>query len=229
MFAGRPDFPGRAKSAAAPRPPAPRLSVVSGLLRRRRAFRGEAQHCRHGARPVGRARLDGGGPRLAGSPARTRASGARAAFLLLIFPATRLRVLRHPSWTGGFRSHSQKCAVETAIGRNPMLNSDPMSGASIEALSIIFVPSGVLAECAFGERFDARGAGPASVGAAAAPAPAERRARVAGDCALVPVLAESSVNARRRAEKRHSRGLSRCAGRARLRRKMCMGVLWRKN
>lgn len=79
-----------------------------------------------------------------------------------------------------------------------MLNSDLMSGASLEALAMLLVSSYAIAESALGESLLG---GLREVGAAVAGG--DRRS--------------ACVSARRRAEALRSRGLSRCLSRARVR------------
>ncbi len=89
-----------------------------------------------------------------------------------------------------------------------MLNSDLMSGASLEALAMLLVSSYAIAESALGERLFG---GLSEVGAAIAVA----------SFAPTPVAAggqsSAGATALRRAEALRSRGLSRCLSRARVR------------
>jgi hypothetical protein len=94
-----------------------------------------------------------------------------------------------------------------------MLNSDLMSGASLEALAVLLVSTHALAECMFGENLRVQN-GPADVGAAAvtrvlAVETAVHAARASEDAPRPGFAATPlSVSARRRAEKFRVRGLS---------------------
>lgn len=92
-----------------------------------------------------------------------------------------------------------------------MLNSDLMSGASLEALALLLVSSYAIAESALGEALLSR---PMQLAAFALSAERDG-AGLLGEGARESTSA--GVAARRRAEAARSRGLSRCLSRARVR------------
>ena len=101
-----------------------------------------------------------------------------------------------------------------------MLNTDLMSGVSLETLGAMLVSSILLAECALSEAPFARAA-TNPVGAAIAHPPRSARlvaSAESGDSDREFDAQPRGVSALRRAERMRSRGLSRCLSRSRVRR-----------